>query len=47
MKKIPFLKINGGLRFRESKIERWLEMNEQGLDLESLESQINQIGVRR
>lgn len=44
---IPFVKINGLLRFRESEVERWLKMKERGLIISRVEGILREIREKR
>ncbi len=40
---IPFVKVNGLLRFRESEVERWLKLKERGLIISRVEGILREI----
>jgi excisionase family DNA binding protein len=44
---IPFIKVNGLLRFRESELLRWLKSKERGIMITEVESILRDIQERR
>lgn len=40
---IPYLKVNGLLRFRESEITKWLKLKERGIIISRIEEILRQI----
>jgi len=44
---IPFVKVNGLLRFRESEVERWLKLKERGVIISRVEGILREIREKR
>jgi excisionase family DNA binding protein len=44
---IPYVKVNGLLRFRESEVERWLKLKERGIIISRVESILREIREKR
>jgi excisionase family DNA binding protein len=45
--RIPFIKVNGLLRFRESELLRWLKSKERGIMITEVENILRDIQERR
>jgi excisionase family DNA binding protein len=44
---IPFIKVNGLLRFRESEILKWLKLKERGIIITRVESILREVQNKR
>ena len=44
---IPYVKVNGLLRFRESEVERWLKLKERGVIISRVEGILREIREKR